>query len=90
MIGSRKLVRPASPNVKLVQQASPKVKPVAEVAPEGSQGGASLLAPLDQKFCATPKICKKLVCSSKTVDFRAVFGKTALESTVFELQGLSL
>ena len=49
-------------------------------------GGGFKLAPLDQKFCATPKICKKLVCSSKTVDFRAVFGKTALESTVFELQ----
>ena len=29
--------------------------------------------PLNQKFCATPKICKKLCCSSKIVDFTAVF-----------------
>ena len=55
----------------------------------GSGGGLwGLEAPpwLDQKFCATPKICKKLVCSSKTVDSRAVFPKTALKSTVLELQ----
>ena len=29
--------------------------------------------PLNWKFCATPKICKKLFCSSKIVDFTAVF-----------------
>ena len=29
--------------------------------------------PLNQKFCATPKICKKLCCSSKIIDFTAVF-----------------
>ena len=58
-------------------------------ARRGSGGGLrGLEAPpwLDQKFCATPKICKKLVCSSKTVDSRAVFPKTALKSTVLELQ----
>ena len=53
---------------------------------EGLRGGGFKLAPLDQKFCATPKICKKLVCSSKTVDSGAVFPKTALESTVLGLQ----
>ena len=31
--------------------------------------------PLNQKFCATPKICKKLCCSSKIVDFTAIFLK---------------
>ena len=45
-----------------------------------------LTEPSDEKFCAMPKICKNHFCSSETVNFRAVFGKTALESTVFELQ----
>ena len=31
--------------------------------------------PLNWKFCATPKICKKLCCSSKIVDFTAIFLK---------------
>ena len=31
--------------------------------------------PLNWKFCATPKICKKLCCSSKNVDFTAISPK---------------
>ena len=34
---------------------------------------SNLTTLLDQKFCATPKICKNHFCGSKTVDYRAVF-----------------
>ena len=32
-------------------------------------------SPISWKLCATPKICKKLCCSTKIVDFTAIFQK---------------